>query len=581
MSDLQLGDDFGAPSQDDWLTAVEAALRGKSADTLVSEDLAGFTRQPLYREAEDSGLPGFAPFTRGAHAVNNKYLPWHIAQRAVMGRKGVDNEALLTDLQGGVSALVLDFSADSAALADLDALLDGVVLDIAPLSLVPGAHGVKAASAVAELLDARNVPAEAVCFLNLDPLGATLLYGDGGPQDDAALVALAEKRPGLRLMTASGAAFHAKGAGVPQELGWMLAALTDYLRRLEAAGMAPAEALSKITLTRAADVDMFATLAKIRAARLLFANIAAAVGAADTAPQIHAETSLRAFADIDPWVNILRATAAALGAGIAGVDLMCVAPCTASSAADNVLTRRIARNTQIILQEESHIGHVADAAGGSFYVENLTKQLAEAAWAEFQTIEAAGGLATALQDGTIDTALQAQIDAYQRAIDTRAMPLVGVSEFPNLEEAPLQPTDSPIYRHAAGFEALRHAAQKAKPKVFMACIGEMADFTPRVNFAANLYAAGGLHAVNGEGGTDAQAIAAAFKKSTAKIAVICASDADYDAHAEAVAEALKTAGVVHLALAGKPRELDTIDAYCFAGCPALAFLTDIHAALGL
>ena len=161
MSDLQLGDDFGAPSQDDWLTAVEAALRGKSADTLVSEDLAGFTRQPLYREAEDSGLPGFAPFTRGAHAVNNKYLPWHIAQRAVMGRKGVDNEALLTDLQGGVSALVLDFSADRAALAGLDALLDGVMLDIAPLSLVPGAHGVQAANAVAELLDARNVPVEA------------------------------------------------------------------------------------------------------------------------------------------------------------------------------------------------------------------------------------------------------------------------------------------------------------------------------------------------------------------------------------------------------------------------------------
>ena len=131
--------------------------------------------------------------------------------------------------------------------------------------------------------------------------------------------------------------------------------------------------------------------------------------------------------------------------------------------------------------------------------------------------------------------MQAQIDAYQRAIDKRAMPLVGVSEFPNLEEAPLQPTDSPIYRHAAGFEALRHAAQKAKPKVFMACIGEMADFTPRVNFAANLYAAGGLHAVNGEGGTDAQAIAAAFQKSNAKIAVICGSDTAYDAHADAVA----------------------------------------------
>ena len=136
---------------------------------------------------------------------------------------------------------------------------DGVMLDIAPLSLVPGAHGIKAASAVAELLDARNSGGSSGLSQSR-PVGRNILYGDAGPQDDVALVALAEKRPGLRLMTASGAAFHAKGAGVPQELGWMLAALTDYLRRLEAAGMAPAEALSKITLTLAADVDMFATL---------------------------------------------------------------------------------------------------------------------------------------------------------------------------------------------------------------------------------------------------------------------------------------------------------------------------------
>ena len=582
MSELQLGTAFDAPTQDDWLAAVEAALRGQSADTLVSEDLAGFSRQPLYRDSEtESGLPGFAPFTRGVLAVNDKFMPWQIAQRAVIGRKGVDNQALLTDLRGGVSALLLDLSADDKALSGLNKLLNGVMLDIAPLSLVPGGHGIVAAAALVELLDAQQIAADAVGFVNLDPIGAQILYGDAGPQDDTALIALADKRPGLRLMTASGAAFHAKGASVPQELGWMLAALTDYLRRLEAVGMEPAAALGKITLTVSADVDMFATLAKIRAARLLFANIAAAIGCPDTPPQIHAETSLRAFADIDPWVNILRATAAALGAGIAGVDMMCVAPCTASSAADNVLTRRIARNTQIILQEESHIGHVADAAGGSWYVEQLTQQLAEAAWAEFQTIEAAGGLTKAMADGTIDAALQSQIASYQSAVDKRAMPLVGVSEFPNLEEAPLEAGQNNTYRHAQGFETLRNAAQKAKPKVFMACIGEMADFTPRVNFAANLYAAGGLHAVNGEGATDAQEIAAAFQKSNAKIAVICGSDTAYDAHADTVARALKQAGVTHLALAGKPRDNNDIEAYCFAGCTALSFLTDIHATLGL
>ena len=588
MTELKLDANFADTSQADWLAAVETALKGKSAETLASNDLAGFARQPLYNEANSStaqneaGLPGFAPFTRGAQAVNNKFLPWHIAQRAVIGRANADNAAIRTDLEGGVSAITLDFSNKTADADALDRLLDGVMLDIAPLSLALGKHGMDAVQPVLALLDKRNIAADTVGFLNADPLAASVQYGESGTVDYAALATLATSRPGLRLMTSSGAAYHAAGASVPQELGWMLAGLTTYIGALEAAGMEAADALSRITLTIAADVDFFASLAKIRAARLLFANIAEAIGAVDVRPQIHAETSLRAFSDIDPWVNILRATAASMGAGIAGIDMMTVAPCTASSASDNQLTRRIARNTQIILQEESHIGQVTDAAGGSWYVEQLTRELAEAAWAEFQAIEAAGGLQAAIDGDIIAAALQAQRQAYQAAVDKRAMPLVGVSEFPNIDEAPLEAAPNAAgYRHAQGFEALRRAAQKAKPKVFMACIGEMADFTPRANFATNLYNAGGLSAVLGDGGTDAAAIAEAFKKSTAKIAVICGSDTDYDIHADDVAAALASAGATHIALAGKPRNNNQIDDYCFAGCTALSYLTAIHTKLGL
>ena len=588
MSDLKLDNNFEQASQDDWLAAVETALKGKSVETLISNDLAGFSRKPLYNEAnsattqDEAGLPGFAPFTRGARAVNNTFLPWHIAQRAVIGRANADNAAIRTDLEGGVSAITLDFSDKTIDADALDSLLDGVILDIAPLTLAPGKHGMRAIQPVLDLFDKRSLAAETTGFLNADPLAASVQYGESDTVDYAALAALATSRPGLRMMTSSGAAYHALGASVPQELGWMLAGLTAYIGALEAAGMDAADALSKITLTVAADVDFFATLAKIRAARLLFANIAEAIGAANVRPQIHAETSLRAFSDIDPWVNILRATAASMGAGIAGVDLMTVAPCTASSATDNQLTRRIARNTQVILQEESHIGQVTDAAGGSWYVEQLTRELAEAAWAEFQAVESAGGLQAAIENGSIAAALQAQTQAYQAAVDKRALPLVGVSEFPNIDEAPLEAAPNAVgYRHAQGFEKLRHAAQKAKPKVFMACIGEMADFTLRTNFATNLYNAGGMTAVLGEGGTEAAAIAEAFKKSNAKIAVICGSDADYDTHADAVAAALADAGATHIALAGKPRDNAHIDDYCFAGCAALSYLTAIHAKLGL
>ncbi len=570
MSELELGNSFGAPTQDDWLQAVETALRGKAVDTLNSNDLAGFTRHPLYTEAsrktdaDEAGLPGFTPFTRGATALNNKFLPWHIAQRVIIGRKAATNDDILTDLAGGVSALMLDFSETDAEAAQLDKLLDGVMLDIAPLSLASASA--ESANAALDMLDNRGV-ADVPVFLNLSADQA------------AGLTKRIAARPSARLITANGAAYHAQGAGVPQELGWMLAEVTEGLRALEAAGMEPADALSKITLTLAVDVDFFASLAKIRAARILFANIAAAIAAPDSAPQIHAETSLRAFSDVDPWVNILRATSAAMGAGIAGVDMLTVAPCTATSATDNTLTRRIARNTQVILQEESHIGHVADAAGGSWYIEELTQQLAERGWAEFQKIEAAGGISAATQH--VERSLAESRAAFDKAVDSRAMPLVGVSEFPNLEEAPLQSGRDSGYRLSAAYEHLRNAAQKAKPKVFLANIGEMASFTPRANFAANIYAAGGLHAVSGDGGTEASVIADAFKKSNAKIAVICASDEDYDAHSDAVATALKAAGATHIALAGKPRDNNDIDAYCFAGCSALSFLQDIHKTLGL
>ena len=570
MTELKLGNEFGAPDESDWLQAVETALRGKSIDSLNSADMAGFDRQPLYTEAngqtaaDQAGLPGFAPFTRGAAALNNKFLPWHIAQRIIIGRKGADNASILTDLAGGVSALVLDFSEQSLDSNGLDDLLADVMLDIAPLSLASATADT--ARAVLELLDKRSV-GDVPIFLNLSA------------DDAASLADMAATRPSARLMTANGAAFHAQGAGVPQELGWMLAELTEGLRAFEAVGMDAKTALGKITLTVAADVDFFATLAKIRAVRVLFANIAEAVGAPDTPPQVHAETSLRAFSDVDPWVNILRATSAAMGAGIAGVDMLTVAPCSATSASDNALTRRIARNTQVILQEESHIGHVADAAGGSWYIESLTRQLVESAWAEFQTIEAAGGLPASAD--IINAALGEARATFDAAVDKRAMPLVGVSEFPNLDEAPLATGGNNGYRLSAAYERLRNAAQKAKPKVFLANIGEMASFTPRANFAANIYAAGGLHAISGDGGTDAHAISEAFKKSNAKIAVICASDKDYERHADAVAAALQTAGATHIALAGKPRDIDEIDGYCFAGCAALSFLQEIHQRLGL
>ena len=600
MSKLELGNDMPAANKEAWLEAVDAALRGKSVDHLVSTDLAGFTRQPLYTQdtapshhsrQNASGLPGFAPFTRGARVVNNRFLPWHIAQRLTPGRKGSDNAAAITDLTGGVTALLVDFSDQLLGVDALDALLDGVMLDIAPLSIQPGPHGLAAAETILALRETRGLDPQVPGYLNLDPLSASLRYASAQDIDLARLVEITQGHDALCWMTASGATWHDMGASLVQELAWVISSVTQYLRQFEAIGIDPAVALPKITITLATDGDFFASLSKIRAARLLFANLAAGLGV-EAIPQIHVETSRRALSDVDPWVNILRATVSGMAAGIAGVDMMTIAACTATSDNDNELTRRIARNTQIILQEESHIGQVADAAGGSWYVESLTDQLSQQAWAIFQQIEAAGGLAASLEKGDIAAAVNQQRADFDRAIDNRSLPLVGVSEFPNLDEAALPmkasgpaedeaQTGLGAYRFGARYEGLRRAAQKSKPKVFLACLGDMASYTPRLNFAANLYAVGGLHAVSGSGGFETGEIVAEFAKSTAKIAVICGSDEDYETHADALAKALRKAGTVHLALAGKPRENDDMDDYCYAGGPAYALLAAIHQKLGL
>ncbi len=592
MAEISMGPGLPTHSEADWLSAVDKVLRGKSFDNLITSDIDGITRHPLYTDASHatndatSGLPGIAPFIRGAQALSNKHLPWHIAQRVVVGRGAADNDHILTDLAGGVSALLLDCTETNTIDASaLDDLLDGVMLDIAPIALIPGSNETRAIDAFLDVLKRRYPQTNDIkAYLNHDPFATAL--ASQAPVETGFIAPLcihANAYPNVGLMTASGAAFHNQGAAPSDELGYMLAALAENLRLLERAGLAPPDALPRIPLTLSIDTDFFGTIAKIRSARNLFHILAKHVGGAKIAPVIHCETSQRAYSRLDPWVNILRATVSALAGGVAGADMICVSPCSATSESDNTLTRRIARNTQIILQEESHIAHVSDAAGGSWYVETLTQELSDKAWSLFQEIEAAGGLIEHMNSGAVHAQLDARCRTYENQVDTRTLPLVGVSEYPNLDEAPLAAPDVAQngYRYAEKFEALRDRAERVKPRVYLACLGDAAAFTPRANFAANIYATGGVHAISGSGGFDIDDIVRAFADSGAKIAVICGVDDDYDAHATQLSEALRAAGCVHIALAGQPRDIASIDDYCYAGGPAFAFVQHVLVKLGL
>jgi methylmalonyl-CoA mutase len=331
---------------------------------------------------------------------------------------------------------------------------------------------------------------------------------------------------------------------------------------------------------------------------------------------VAAETAWRMTTQRDPYVNMLRATVAVVGAGLGGADAIGVLPFTQARGLPDRFARRVGRNTQLILLEESHLAKVADPAAGAGGIEDLTDKLCVAAWTLFQDIEQTGGIFAALETGLIQSKVAAVRAERQSAIAKRKDALTGVSEYPNLTEAAVEVLDVapvalsaggpavvsaeplPAVRLAAPFEALRDASDRmlaatgARPKVFLACLGTPADFTARASFAANLFEAGGIEAVSsplpmGEVKEKLIALAADFKASGAKLACLASSDAVYASEAAQAAQALASAGATHIYLAGRPGELEAVlkaagvKSFIYAGGDVLATLTAAHDILGI
>lgn len=392
----------------------------------------------------------------------------------------------------------------------------------------------------------------------------------------------------------------------------MLATAVTYLRVLEAQGIPLAEARDAISFTLVADADEFVTVAKLRAARLLWDRVQRACGLDPKPVFIHAETAWRSLTRRDPWVNLLRGTIAAFSAGVGGADSIGVQPFTAALGLPDGFARRIARNTQLILLEEANLWRVADPAAGAGGFEALTQALCEQGWRKFQDLEAEradglAGIVAALANGHIQKGLSRERDTRAKAIATRREPITGTSEFPNLSEAsvsvlapPPAPTEEtasgaiiveplPSIRLAEPFEALRASADIAeaageRPKAFLATLGPIAGFTARSGFARNLFEAGGIAAPSGDdfakaGATDLDALVAAFCGSGAKLACLCGSDDAYATEAVPTATALTAAGAT-VWLAGRPGEQEAalreagVTNFIFAGCDAVAVLQD-------
>jgi methylmalonyl-CoA mutase len=616
--DLPLAAEFPAATGEQWRKLVEGVLKGAPFDKrLVAKTYDGLAIQPLYeRKAQARSVTGRAPG-----------VAWSVMQRVDHPDPAAANAEALHDLENGATGLSLVFAGAIGAYgyglaadeATITRALDDVYFDAGiaiDLDLSPQTKD--AGALLAALVRRRGIePAVTNIRFGFDPIGAAAVGGDS-PLPWSAIAPILNavisdlSRQGFRgpFAPADGRVIHNAGGSEAQELAYVLAVAVEYLRTLEAGGIALDDARGMVYFRLVADADQFLTVAKFRALRKLWARVEEACGLAPAPAFVAAETAWRMLTRRDPYVNMLRATIAVASAGFGGAEAITVLPFTSAQGLPDRFARRIARNTQLVLLEESNLAKVADPAAGAGGIEDLTENLCRAAWTQFQEIERAGGAWAALEQGLIQKHVSAVRAERERAVARRKDALTGTSNFPDIAEtavtvldvapATLPPYPAalafdalPCIRLAEPFELLRAASDRvlaqtgARPKIFLANLGTLAEFTARATFAKNFFEAGGIEAVTNDGFASRDELIAAFRSSGAKLACLCSSDEVYAKEAADTARALAAAGCGHLYLAGRPGEAEAtlrgagIATFIFAGCDAVETLMAAHRILDI
>jgi methylmalonyl-CoA mutase len=436
---LSLVADFPPAQRADWLALVEKTLGGADFDAaLTSRTADGLIVQPLYT-AEDA-TP--SPMLRRATSADPT-RPWDLRTLIDHPDPVRANADALADLTGGAASVrvVLDPSGVQGVAVgsqdDLARVLDGVLLDLAPVALDAGLMGGPAAAWLGAL--AKGAPAAPLAF-NLDPLSVFAVMGAAPMELGEASVQmadLAQTYPKATLYLASGVVVHEAGGTAAQELGFALAAALAYAKALADASLPLLSAFQGVALSLAADADYFLTLAKFRAARRLMTRLAQACDV-ELAPRIEARNSRRMLAKLDPWVNLLRLASAGFGAALGGADVIQLDAFTQPLGHPSALARRQARNIQLVLMEESELGRVADPAAGSWFLDRLTDQIARAAWTQFQLIEGEGGAMAALQSGRLAAEVADAREQLAADIAAGKPPLIGVTKYLNADASAVE-----------------------------------------------------------------------------------------------------------------------------------------------
>ena len=562
-----------------WEEVITADLKGADYERkLVWKTGEGFNVRPYYRAENLEGIKflgsqaGEFPYVRGTRAHNR----WRVHQTvSVVCPKEANAEALKI-LNAGVDSLGFCIASADFSAADLDMLLKDICIPAVEITFC-GEKMANVAELVLAKVEKEGIAKEDVRIaFCIDPLVKGLSSkGDfcspNGEKCIARIVELIHKTKEykhVRIVTVAGQTFGNSGSTIVEELAFTLSAGHDYLVRLTDAGLDVDAAARKLRFSFSVSSNYFMEIAKFRAARMLWANIVKGYGPAKNCAckmQIHAETSRWNQTVYDPYVNMLRGTTEAMSATIAGVHSLEVMPFDASFENPTEFSKRIARNVELLLKNESHFDQVVDPAGGSYYVENLTQSIAAEAWKLFLEIEEKGGYTEAYKAGLIVERIKASAAAKDKNIATRRQTLLGANQYPNFTEvAGKEITAESVtrkqaegnvlvpYRGAMAFEEMRLQVDRSgkEPKAFMLTCGNLGMARARSQFSCNFFACAGIKVIDNTYFKSIEEGAKAALESKAQIVVVCASDDDYAEAAPKVKELL--GGKAILVVAGAP-----------------------------
>lgn len=590
MASEKLFNEFAPIPTEKWEEIINKDLKGADYEKkLVWRTNEGFKVRPYYRAENLDDLnyldvmPAEFPYTRGTKADSND---WEIVQNVTETEPAKANEVALASIKGG--ATMISFTMQGVKTAqDLATLLAGLDLTKVGVQFTrPQGRAVQLTKDFIAYLEANHIDKAAVKgSIAYDGISCCLRHGKFPTSEKAAmdsaieLVNLTADMPNFKVVNVRGIQMHNGGATIVQELGYTLGIANEYLAYATSNGLTVEQMAKKMEVTLSIASNYFMEIAKLRAFRLLWATMVSQYQPkCDCACKVRINSVASSWNKTlyDPYVNMLRTTTEGMAASLGGADTIALQPFDVAFKHDDDFSRRISRNVQIILKEESYFNKVVDPAAGSYYIENLTDSLAEHAWKQFQEVEAQGGIIKLILSGEVKKAIEESCNKRNMDIATRKYILLGTNQYPNINETMLdkveeQPEEKveglQPYRGAMAFEQLRlaterHAKQSGRPKVFLLKIGNLAMRQARAGFTSNFFGCAGYEIIENAGFATVEEGIEAAKAVKADIVVVCSSDEEYATFGVEAAKAAKAAGFIFI-VAGNPTE--SIDALKEAG----------------